>query len=780
MAEAKSVPVLFVTDTIVLPGMVVPIALDSSSQAAQAAIDAARASDSGQLLIAPRLDDRYPSHGVIAKILQVGRMPGGGSAAVVRGETRAQIGAGASGPGAALWVEVTEVAETEVTDETKALAAEYKKVLLAILQRREAWQIVDYVNSLTDPSALADTAGYASYLSDTQKRQLLETVDVAERLRLLIDWTGEHLAETEVNDKIAEDVREGMEKTQKEFLLRQQLAAIRKELGEGEPDGSDDYRARVEAAELPEKVREAALREVGKLERASDQSPESGWIRTWLDTVLDLPWNVRTEDFTDLSAARAILDADHHGLDDVKDRIVEYLAVRTRRAQRGLQLVGGRGSGAVMVLAGPPGVGKTSLGESVARALGRKFVRVALGGVRDEAEIRGHRRTYVGALPGRIVRAIGEAGSMNPVVLLDEIDKVGSDYRGDPSAALLEVLDPAQNHTFRDHYLDLDLDLSDVVFLATANVIENIPSALLDRMELVQIDGYTEDDKVAIARDYLLPRQRERAALTEDEVTVTDAALRKIAADYTREPGVRQFERLLAKALRKVTTKLAPKSDGANDPVTVDEPDLVGYLGRPRFTPESAERTAVPGVATGLAVTGQGGDVLYIEAGATDGEPGLQLTGQLGDVMKESAQIALSYVRSHAAALGVDPTLLDRRIHVHVPAGAVPKDGPSAGVTMVTALVSMATGRQVRSDVGMTGEVTLNGRVLPIGGVKQKLLAAQRAGLSTVFIPARNEPDLDDVPAEVLGLLDVRPMTDVAEIVAQALEPAPQAATVAA
>lgn len=777
MAEAKSVPVLFVTDTIVLPGMVVPIALDD---AARAAIDAAQASESGQLLIAPRLEDRYPSHGVIAKILQVGRIAGGGTAAVVRGERRAQIGAGASGPGAALWVEVTDVAEAEATDEIKALTAEYKKLLLAMLQRREAWEIIDYVNRLPDPSALADTSGYASYLSNAQKRQLLETVDVAERLRVLIDWTSDHLAEVEVSDKIAEDVREGMEKTQKEFLLRQQLAAIRKELGEGEPDGSDDYRARVEAAELPENVREAALREVGKLERASDQSPESGWIRTWLDTVLDLPWNVKTEDSTDLKAARDVLDADHHGLDDVKDRIVEYLAVRARRAQRGLQVVGGRGSGAVMVLAGPPGVGKTSLGESVARALGRKFVRVALGGVRDEAEIRGHRRTYVGALPGRIVRAIGEAGSMNPVVLLDEIDKVGSDYRGDPSAALLEVLDPAQNHTFRDHYLDLDLDLSDVVFLATANVIENIPSALLDRMELVQIDGYTEDDKVAIARDYLLPRQRERAALTEDEVAVTDAALRKIAADYTREPGVRQFERLLAKALRKATTKLADNSAA----LTIDEPDLVDYLGRPRFMPESAERTAVPGVATGLAVTGLGGDVLYIEAGSTDGEPGLQLTGQLGDVMKESAQIALSYVRSHAAELGIDinkdPKALDRRIHVHVPAGAVPKDGPSAGVTMVTALVSMATGRQVRSDVGMTGEVTLNGRVLPIGGVKQKLLAAQRAGLSTVFIPQRNEPDLDDVPAEVLEALDVRPMTDVAEIVAQALEPAAAAATAAA
>jgi len=774
MAEAKSVPVLFVSDPIVLPGMVVPIALDD---AARAAVDAARASDSGKLLIAPRLNDRYPSYGVLATILQVGRIAGGGTAAVVRGERRAHIGAGASGPGTALWVEVTEVTDPEPTDETRSLAAEYKKLLLAMLQRREAWELVDVVNRLTDPSALADMAGFASYLTDLQKRQLLETVDVAERLQLLTDWTGDHLAEVEVNDKIAEDVRDGMEKQQKEFLLRQQLAAIRKELGEEGPQGADDYRSRIEAAELPEKVREAALREVGKLERSSEQSPEGGWIHTWLDTVLDLPWNTTTEDSTDLKAARQILDADHHGLKDVKDRIVEYLAVRARRAQRGLQVVGGRGSGAVMVLAGPPGVGKTSLGESVAKALGRKFVRVALGGVRDEAEIRGHRRTYVGALPGRIVRAIGEAGSMNPVVLLDEIDKVGSDYRGDPSAALLEVLDPAQNHTFRDHYLDLDLDLSDVMFLATANVIENIPSALLDRMELVQIDGYTEDDKVAIARDFLLPRQRDRAGLTNDEVDVTDDALRKIAADYTREPGVRQFERLLAKVLRKVTTKIA---DSSADPVTIDEPDLVGYLGRPRFTPESAERTAVPGVATGLAVTGLGGDVLYIEAGANDGEPGLQLTGQLGEVMKESAQIALSYVRSHAAEFGVDPAVLDRRIHVHVPAGAVPKDGPSAGVTMVTALVSMATGRQVRADVGMTGEVTLNGRVLPIGGVKQKLLAAQRAGLSTVFIPQRNEPDLDDVPPEVLGSLDVKPMTDVAEIVAQALEAASKVTATAA
>jgi ATP-dependent Lon protease len=493
--------------------------------------------------------------------------------------------------------------------------------------------------------------------------------------------------------------------------------------------------------------------------------------------VLELPWSTTTDDNNDVTRAREQLDADHHGLDEVKERIVEYLAVRARRAERGLQVIGGRGSGAVILLAGPPGVGKTSLGESVARALGRKFVRVALGGVRDEAEIRGHRRTYVGALPGRIVRAIKEAGSMNPVVLLDEVDKVGADYRGDPAAALLEVLDPAQNHTFRDHYLELDLDLSDVLFIATANVVEQIPSALLDRMELVTLDGYTEDDKVAIARDFLLPRQLERAALTEDEVTVTDAALRELAANYTREAGVRQMERLIAKALRKAATRIAT---GDATTVSVDEPDLKDLLGRPRFTPESHERTSVPGVATGLAVTGLGGDVLFIEASASEGEPRLTLTGQLGDVMKESAQIALSYVRAHARQLGVDPAVLDRSIHVHVPAGAVPKDGPSAGVTMVTALVSLATGRPVRSEVGMTGEVTLNGRVLPIGGVKQKLLAAQRAGLTEVFLPQRNEPDLDDVPAEVLEALTVHVVGDVVDVVNGALEPREKAATAAA
>ncbi|MFX0573515.1 endopeptidase La [Nocardia nepalensis] len=765
--------------------MVVPIELDES---AQAAIDAARAANTDAVLLAPRLTEGYASYGVVATIEQVGRMRGGAPAAVLKAERRAKIGHGVTGPGAALWVEAEPVETPAADGRTKELAAEYKKLVVSVLQRREAWQIIDAVNQLTDPSAIADTAGYAPYLTADEKRELLETPDTAQRLTKLIEWTKAHIAEAEVTEKISEDVREGMEKSQREFLLRQQLNAIRKELGEDEPDGADDYRTRVEQADLPDDVRAEALREVGRLERASDQSPESGWIRTWLDTVLELPWTVKTTDSTDVSAARAVLDADHHGLDEVKDRMVEYLAVRSRRAARGLEVVGGRGSGAVLALVGPPGVGKTSLGESVARAMDRKFVRVALGGVRDEAEIRGHRRTYVGALPGRIVRAMKEAGSMNPVVLLDEIDKVGSDFRGDPAAALLEVLDPAQNHTFRDHYLDLDLDLSDVLFIATANVMDTIPGPLLDRMEMITVDGYTEDDKVAIARDFLVPRQLERNALTAQEVSITDEALREVAANYTREAGVRQMERLIAKALRKAATRLSEDGNGSADNVvslgydadlgydaleslTIDLDNLKDYLGRPRFTPDSVERTAVPGVATGLAVTGLGGDVLYIEANAAEGERALTLTGQLGDVMKESAQIALTYVRSHLAEIGIEPSVLDRNIHIHFPAGAVPKDGPSAGVTMVTALVSLALGRQVRADVGMTGEVTLNGRVLPIGGVKQKLMAAQRAGLKTVFIPARNEPDLDEVPAEVLAALDVRPVADVADILAYAIEP---------
>ncbi|MFL6128363.1 MAG: endopeptidase La [Mycobacteriales bacterium] len=774
-----TLPVLPLTDGVLLPGMVVPVELDSEAQAAVDAARTAGATAGGvrtepRVLVVPRLDGAYAAVGTVAVLDQVGRLPGGEPGALLRGTGRARVGHGVTGPGAALWVEATPVEPSPATEKTRELAAEYKTVVEAILQARGAWQLIDSVRGIGDPGQLADTAGYAPYLDVGQKARLLETVDVEERLTLLLEWSRAHLAEAEVTAKIRDDVRESMDKTQREFLLRQQLAAIRKELGESGDDEEQDYRARVEAADLPGNVRTAALREVGKLERSSEQNPEAGWIRTWLDTVLDIPWNVRTEDSTDVVAARDVLDADHHGLSDVKDRIVEHLAVRARRASRGLEVVGGRGSGAVLALVGPPGVGKTSLGESVARALGRKFVRVSLGGVRDEAEIRGHRRTYVGALPGRLVRAIREAGSMNPVILLDEIDKVGSDYRGDPAAALLEVLDPAQNHTFRDHYLEVDLDLSHVVFLATANVRDTIPEPLLDRMELVTLDGYTEAEKVAIARRHLLPRLLDRAGLTPDEVSVSDDALHLIASEYTHEAGVRQLERSLARVLRKVTTSLAVSP--AEGPVAVTAADLVPYLGRPRFTPESAERTAVPGVATGLAVTGAGGDVLFVEASASPGE-GLTLTGQLGDVMKESAQIALSYLRANGPRLGVPVgTLAERRVHVHVPAGAVPKDGPSAGVTMTTAIASLLTGRPVRSEVGMTGEVSLTGRVLPIGGVKQKLLAAHRAGLTEVLLPKRNEPDLEDVPAEVLSELTVHLVADAAEVLALALQPAAEAA----
>ncbi len=747
--------------------MVIPVTLDAETQAA---VDAARASGGDKTVLAvPRLDGVFGPVGTVAQIEQVGRLASGEPAAVLRGVSRAKIGSGVPGAGAALWVEFTVVEDDAPTGKSRELAREYKTLVKALLQKRGAWQVIDAVERMTDVGELADSAGYAPWLTLPQKAELLATTDLTERLENLLTWVREHLAEQEVTDKITEDVREGLEKTQRDFLLRQQLAAIRKELGEDEPDGAGDYRTRVEEATLPDNVREAAMREVGRLERASDQSPESGWIRTWLDTVLEMPWSTTTEDNTDLVEARRILDEDHAGLDDVKDRIGEYLAVRNRRTTRGLTVVGGRGSGAVLALAGPPGVGKTSLGESVARALGRKFVRVSLGGVRDEAEIRGHRRTYVGALPGRIVRAIREAGSMNPVVLLDEVDKLSTGFSGDPAAALLEVLDPAQNHTFRDHYLEVDLDLSNVLFLATANVVENIPGPLLDRMELVMLDGYTEAEKVAIARDHLLPRQLSRAGLDDAEVTVDDEALRQIAGEYTREAGVRQLERGLAKVLRKVAVTLAT----SGEPVHIGQADLVKYLGHPRFTFESAERTAVPGVATGLAVTGAGGDVLFIEATAMDGDSGLVLTGQLGDVMKESAQIALSYLRSHGDQLGIDGNALAaRRLHLHVPAGAVPKDGPSAGITMVTALASLASGRPVKPEVGMTGEVTLAGRVLPIGGVKQKLLAAHRAGLTEIIIPKRNEHDLDDLPADVREQLTIHAVADVADVLALALRAA--------
>ncbi|HEX4776304.1 MAG TPA: endopeptidase La [Acidimicrobiia bacterium] len=775
--DTQVLPLLPLTTGVVLPQMVVTLALetDESQQVARAATQGERL-----LLLVPRIDGRYARVGTVARIENDGELPNGIGALVLRGLHRAVVGVGVPGTGDVLWVEAEPVEDGEPTERARELAREYRAIVAAIADRLHSRRLVEVLAGVTDPGALADTVGWWPELPFEQKIEALETIDVEERLEKVVAWARDALGELELAEKIRSDVSEGMEKTQREYLLRQQLAAIKKELGEGGDDGDvvEEYRRRIAESQMPDAAREAATREVDRLERMSEQSPEHGWVRTWLDTVVDLPWGTFSDENLDVRDARAVLDADHTGLDDVKERIVEYLAVRKLRADRGLTDEGGRGNGLILSLVGPPGVGKTSLGESVARATNRKFVRVALGGVRDEAEIRGHRRTYVGSIPGRIVRAIKEAGTMNPVVLLDEVDKLGADWRGDPTSALLEVLDPAQNHTFRDHYLEIELDLSNVLFLATANVADTIPGPLLDRMEVVRLDGYTEDEKVAIARDHLFGRQLRRNGLTADEVSVTDDAFRTIVTDYTREAGVRGLERELAKLLRKVAASRAAGESG--DPVNVDSGDVARYLGRARFFAEAAARTATPGVATGLAVTGAGGDVLFIEATSTPGDAGLTLTGQLGDVMKESATIARSYVGAHAEELGIDPDALKRHFHVHVPAGAVPKDGPSAGVTMTTALVSLLTGRPVRSDVGMTGEVTLQGRVLPIGGVKQKVLAAERAGLTTVVLPARNGPDLDDVPEPVRERMTFHLAEDVKDVIAVALEGDPAMSAAAA
>jgi ATP-dependent Lon protease len=777
--DTQILPLLPLTSGVVLPGMVVTLTIESDE--ARRALGASESSG-GELLLVPRIGSSYAKIGTVAKVEDVGRLRSGLEALVIRGVVRAVVGTGVAGTGETTWVQFEPRPDPDIPSERSlALAREYRAVVESIVEARGVPEVADFLRGLSDPGQVADTAGYSPDLSIERKVEVLETLDVEQRLEKVLDWAKEILAELELKDKIRSDVRDGLEKNQREYILRQQMDAIRKELGDESGEGIvEEYRKKIADANMPEGARKEAERELGRLEAMSEQSPEYGWIRTYLDWMTEIPWDVRTEDNLEIDAARAILDEDHTGLSDVKDRIVEYLAVRKLRQERGLGPSSGRGSGAILTLVGPPGVGKTSLGESVARALGRKFVRISLGGIHDEAEIRGHRRTYVGALPGRIVRALKEAGTKNPVMMLDEVDKVGADWRGDPSSALLEVLDPAQNHTFRDHYLEVDLDLSEVLFISTANVSETIPGPLLDRMEVIRLDGYTEDEKVAIARDHLLARQEERNGLRSDEVEITDDALRQVVGDYTREAGVRNLERELGKVLRKVATRVA--SGQAQAPVRVAAADIREYLGRPRFFFEAAERTSVPGVATGLAVTGTGGDVLFIEATRLegDGKDPLMLTGQLGDVMKESGQIALSYVRSHARELGIDASNLGGRFHVHVPAGAVPKDGPSAGVTMVTAIASLLSDTPVKSTVGMTGEVTLQGRVLPIGGVKQKVLAAHRAGLKEVILPKRNEGDLDDVPEQVREEIAFHPVETIDEVLSIALEREPDAEATAA
>jgi ATP-dependent Lon protease len=745
------------------------VTLQLTTEEAKTAVEAA-SRDNQLLLIVPKIEGRYARIGTVARLTERGQAPDNSDVAVVEGRYRAVLGQVALEPDGALWTLVEPKPDPKAASaRARELAHEYRAIIENILDMRGASAIAQILRGIDNPGHLADMAGYSPDLSMERKVELLETTDVVARLEKLVEWTKETLGELSLKEQLRSDVNERMGKAQREFLLRQQMDAIKKELGEGGGDVVGEYRSKAEKAGMPESARKEFDREVDRLERMSEQSPEYGWIRNFLDWMLDIPWNTRSEDNFDLVKARQILDEDHSGLDDVKERIIEFLAVRKRRQERGLVEQGGRGSGAIITLVGPPGVGKTSLGESVARSLGRKFARISLGGIHDEAEIRGHRRTYIGALPGRVVRALKEAGTKNPVIMLDEIDKVGADWRGDPSSALLEVLDPAQNHTFRDHYLEVDLDLSEVIFIPTANVSDTIPGPLLDRMELIRLDGYTEEEKLEIAKRHLFERQLERNGLDASEVSITDAAIRKIVADYTREAGVRSLERELGKLLRKTATRL--DSGKLTPPVTVDEAVVREALGKPRFQFEEVlERLAVPGVATGLAVTGAGGDVLFVEATNMEGDQGLTLTGQLGDVMKESAQIALSYVRSHAGVLGIEFGVTDRSYHVHVPAGAVPKDGPSAGVTIVTALTSLLTGRPVRKTVGMTGEVTLQGRVLPIGGVKQKALAAHRSGLKEVILPKRNEPDLDDLPQSVREAMTFHLVTDVREVLDLALE----------
>jgi ATP-dependent Lon protease len=745
-------------DTVVFPHMNLTSAVDVG--------------DAERVLLVPRHENDFARVGTVAEVVDRVRLPGGGRAVTLMGLHRAILGAAQSGADGRLRVEADPRPDANPVDgRSRELAREYRAVVEEILELRgDDGRIASFLRAIVEPGALADSAGYSPEIAFEQKVKLLETLDVTERLELAVSLQRERLAELQVRQRIRDDVQSGAERQQREYFLRRQLESIRKELGDDDGSVVDEYRTKIEEAGMPDAVREQAERELDRLERMGEQTGEASMIRTYLDWLIAVPWAKRSDERLDPVHAREVLDADHAGLEDVKERITEYLAVRKLRRDRGVPE--DKRSGAILTLIGPPGTGKTSVGESIARATGREFVRMSLGGVRDEAEIRGHRRTYIGALPGRLVRALRDAGTMNPVIMLDEVDKVGADWRGDPSAALLEVLDPAQNHSFRDHYLDVELDLSQVLFIATGNLADTIPAPLLDRMEVIRFDGYTTAEKVAIARGYLWPRQVERNGLREDEVTIDDDVLRAVVTDYTREAGVRQLERELGTTLRKTATKIA--SGQVETPVTVDLDAVREALGRQKVFHEAAERTALPGVATGLSVTGTGGEVLFIEASAMRGrESGLTLTGQLGDVMKESAQIALTWVRAHATELGIDPESLDERhFHVHVPAGAIPKDGPSAGVTMVTALASLLSGRPVRHTVGMTGEVTLQGRVLPIGGLKQKVLAAHAAGLTDVILPERNRADLDDVPEHVREQLVFHPVMTVDEVLELALEPA--------
>jgi ATP-dependent Lon protease len=788
----QTLPLIILDGAVVFPYTVASLPLDEDiAPAADAALK-----DNRLVLLAARREDAEAEAplalqlhrvGVVARIEQAGKLPNGVSGIAVRGLVRAVLDEQTQDAPYPRFSFSERADAFDRTPELAALMTEVRAAIDAVLDLREVpHEIRNFVRSLEDPGQLADNTGYSQDYTFAERQELLETFDVAERLRKVRDFYRKQYALLEVQQRLRQEVHDSSAKQQREFYLRQQLHAIQKELGEDDPDAAslDDLREKLASANLSEVARKEVDRELRRLEQINNQSPEYQMVRTYLDWVAELPWNKPSGGAIDIGYAREVLDQDHYGLDKIKERILEYLAVRARRAALADQ--DSRNREPILAFVGPPGVGKTSLGQSIARALGRQFVRMSLGGVRDEAELRGFRRTYIGSAPGRIIQELRRAGTSDPVMLLDEVDKLGNDWRGDPAAALLEVLDPEQNNTFTDHYLNLPFDLSNVLFIATANTWDTVPPALRDRMEVIELSGYIEDEKVHIAQQHLVPKQIRANGLRAEEVDIDEPALRAIIGDYTREAGVRNLERQIGTVLRKVTRQLAEglRAEGQgpdeNDAeaqnlspqssVLVTREFVRNALGRPRFYNEAKERIDQPGVATGMVWTPVGGDIVFIEAAAVEGNKELRLTGQLGDVMRESAEAALTYVRSRGNSLGIDSKFFDTHaVHIHVPGGAVPKDGPSAGITMATALASAATGRLVRDDVAMTGEITLRGRVLPIGGIKEKALGAHRAGIRTIILPRRNEADLDDLPREVFDELTFVPVDTLDEVLATAL-----------
>ena len=770
-----ALPVLPLRDMVTYPGTLTPLAV--GQERSIKLIDDVLSGDRGLVMAAskdPELDEPGPEDveavgvaGVVARMLKV---PDGTIRILVQGTKRVRLGRFvATKPYLVATVEeMPDVVEPgpELEALTRNVQRTFSEIIEEIPYLPEELQLA--VTNVDDPSALAHLIAGALRIPSAEKQEILEQVDVGKRLRRLSEILARELEVIQLGTRIQSEVQEGMEKGQREYYLREQLRAIQAELGEGDEQQAEitELRERIEAANLPEQARKAADRELNRLERLPPAAAEYGVIRTYMDWLLELPWNERTTDDLDVEHAREVLDDDHYDLEQIKDRILEYLAVRKLRPES---------SGPILCFVGPPGVGKTSLGRSIARALGRSFERISLGGVRDEAEIRGHRRTYVGAMPGTIVRALRDAGSRNPVFMIDEIDKMGADFRGDPASAMLEVLDPAQNDSFRDHYLDLDFDLSEVIFIATANVLDPVPAPLRDRMEVIQLSGYTVDEKLHIARRYLVPRQVTENGLKASQAAFSDAALRAIIEEYTREAGVRNLERQIGSVCRKLARRIA--EGGSTGRTSVSAKLARELLGRRLFFSEARRRTRRPGVATGLAWTPVGGEVLFIEATAMPGSGKLTIPGQLGEVMRESAQAALSLLRGDAAEflpdLEGDPAkwFAEHDIHLHVPAGAVPKDGPSAGVAMLTALTSLLSGRPVRNDVAMTGEITLTGEVLPVGGLKEKSLAAQRAGIKRVIVPDRNEGEIDEIPTAELGDLEFVYVSEATAALGAALEP---------